>query len=111
VDTGLLALIQTIGAVLIAAIVAVVVGRRRGIDANDHRTDDEIKRLVDAQSARLLLLEAENARQAVQMSDQRDTITRLTAEQASLRSKIEQLETDLARERRVTAGMRGETTA
>lgn len=109
-DTGLLALIQTVGAVLVAAIVAVIVGRRRGIDAIDQRTDAEIKRLVDAQSARLLLLEAENARQAVQMADQRVTIATLTEAQAALKLKVEDLETALARERRVTAGMRGEAT-
>ena len=42
------------------------------------------------------------------MADQRVTIASLTAEQASLRSKVEELELALARERRVTAGMRGE---
>lgn len=103
-----MSLIYGVGTVAAAAIVAIVVGRRRGLDAVDQRTDAEIKRLVDAQSARLLLLEAENARQAIAMSDQRDTITKLTAEQERLRAKVEELETALARERRVTATMRGE---
>lgn len=101
-NASLLALIQTLGAVVVAAVVAVVVGRRRGIDAVDQRADAETRRLVDAQAARLLLLEAENMRQAA-------TIASLTAEQAALRTKVEELETALARERRVTAGMRGET--
>lgn len=101
-------LIFGIGTVAVATIAAIVVGRRRGIDVIDQRTDAEIKRLVDAQAARLLLLEAENARQAQRMSDQDVTIARMTAEQSSLRTKVEELETALARERRVTAGMRGE---
>lgn len=101
-------LVFGIGTVAVAGVVAAFVGRRRGLDQVDQRTDAEIKRLVDAQSARLLLLEAENARQAQAMSDQRVTIATLTAEQASLRSKVEELEVALARERRITAGMRGE---
>jgi hypothetical protein len=63
---------------------------------------------VDAQSARLLLLEAENARQATAMADQRVVIATLTQAQADLKVKVEELETALARERRITAGMRGE---
>ena len=106
-----MSLIYGVGTVAAASIVAIVVGRRRGLDAVDQRTDAEIKRLVDAQSARLLLLEAENARQAVQMADQRVVIATLTEAQASLRLKVEELETALARERRVTAGMRGEAPA
>lgn len=102
-------LIVGLGSAVIAAIVAVVVGRRRGLDQIDDRTDAEIKRLVDAQSARLLLLEAENARQAVAMADQRVTIATLTADQATLKAKVEELELALARERRVTATMRGES--
>ena len=96
-------------AIPIAAVVAVIVGRRRGLEQVDQRTDAEIGRLVDAQAARLLLLEAENKRQAEQMAEQRRTIDTLTTEQKSLRSKVEELELALARERRVTAGMRGET--
>ena len=104
----LINLIYGVGTVAIAAVVAVIVGKRRGLDEVDSRTDAEIKRLVDAQSARLLLLEAENARQAVAMADQRVTIATLTQAQADLKAKVEELETALARERRVTATMRGE---
>lgn len=104
-------LVFGVGTVAFATVAAIVVGRRRGLDAVDARTDQEIKRLVDAQAARLLLLEAENARQATQMADQRVTIATLTAEQAALRVKVEELETALARERRITAGMRGEVPA
>lgn len=99
-----------VGTVVIASLVAIVVGRRRGLDEVDQRTDQEIKRLVDAQAARLLLLEAENARQAVAMADQRVTIATLTQAQADLKAKVEELEMALARERRITAGMRGEAT-
>lgn len=101
-------LIFGIGTVAVATLAAIFVGRRRGLDAVDQRTDAEIGRLVDAQAARLLLLEAENKRQAEQMSEQRETIATLTAGQATLRAKVEELETALARERRVTATMRGE---
>jgi len=103
-------LVFGIGTVSVATIAAIVVGRKRGLDVVDQRTDAEIKRLVDAQAARLLLLEAENARQAIAMADQNVVIATLTAKQEALKAKVEELETALARERRVTATMRGEPT-
>jgi hypothetical protein len=101
-------LIFGVGTVAVATIAAVVVGRRRGLDAVDQRTDAEIKRLVDAQSARLLLLEAENKRQAERMGEQDATIAHLSEKAMALAAKVEDLELALARERRVTASMRGE---
>ena len=78
----------SIAAVLGAAVAAVVVGRRRGIDQVDDRADSEVKRLVDAQAARLAILEAENRRLT-------DEVKQLTATVATLRA-------DLDIERRVT---------
>lgn len=76
-------------ALLITAVVAVVVGRRRGLDQVDERVDAETKRLLEAQASRLSFLEAENARQAQQI--------------ATLTSKVTALETDLAIEKRISA--------
>lgn len=80
------------GSIAVAAVVAVVVGRRRGIDQVEDRADGEIKRLVDAQAARLSLLEAENA-------ELKTRVAGLTAELAQVRSEL-----DI--EKRVTARQR-----
>jgi hypothetical protein len=80
------------GSIAVAAVVAVVVGRRRGIDQVEDRADSEIKRLVDAQAARLSLLEAENA-------ELKTRVAGLTAELAQVRSEL-----DI--EKRVTARQR-----
>jgi hypothetical protein len=101
-------LVFGIGTVAVATAMAIIVGRRRGLEDIDQRTDAEIKRLVDAQSARLLLLEAENKRQAERMGEQDATIAHLSEKAMALAAKVEDLELALARERRVTASMRGE---
>lgn len=77
------------GSIAVAAVVAVVVGRRRGIDQVEDRADGEIKRLVDAQAGRLAILEAENRR--------------LTAEVAALSTELAKVKAELDIERRVTA--------
>lgn len=80
------------GSIAVAAVVAVVVGRRRGIDQVEDRAQGEIKRLVDAQSARLSLLEAENVE--------------LKARVASLTAELAQVRSELDIEKRVTARQR-----
>lgn len=80
------------GSIAVAAVVAVVVGRRRGIDQVEDRADGEIKRLVDAQSARLSLLEAENVE--------------LKARVASLTAELAQVRSELDIEKRVTQRQR-----
>lgn len=80
------------GSIAVAAVVAVIVGRRRGIDQVEDRADGEIKRLVDAQSARLSLLEAENVE--------------LKARVASLTAELAQVRSELDIEKRVTARQR-----
>lgn len=80
------------GSIAVAAVVAVIVGRRRGIDQVEDRADSEIKRLVDAQAARLALLEAENAE--------------LKARVAVLTADLAQVRTELDIEKRVTQRQR-----
>lgn len=80
------------GSIAVAAVVAVIVGRRRGIDQVEDRADGEIKRLVDAQSARLSLLEAENVE--------------LKARVASLTAELAQVRSELDIEKRVTQRQR-----
>lgn len=97
------------GSIAVAAVVAVIVGRRRGIDQVEDRADSEIKRLVDAQGERLRLLEKANAEKDLTIAAQNQTIAGLTAKQAELQSKVAELEHQLAVERRVTAGMRAKS--
>lgn len=86
---ALISTVFSVVAVVVAGVVAVVVGRRRGLDQVDERADAETKRLLEAQASRLSFLEAENARQAQQI--------------ASLQAKVTALETDLAIEKRISA--------
>mgnify|MGYP007083460903 CR=1 FL=1 len=77
------------GSIAVAAVVAVIVGRRRGIDQVEDKADGEVKRLVEAQAGRLAILEAENRR--------------LTAEVAALSTELAKVKAELDIERRVTA--------
>lgn len=81
--------VASVGALGVAAIVAVIVGRKRGIDQVEDRADCEVKRLVEAQAGRLAILEAENRR--------------LIAELAQVRSELAQVKSDLDIEKRVSA--------
>lgn len=67
--------------VTVSAIVAVYVGRRRGLDQVDARADSEMRKLIDAQAARLTLLEAENVSLKTQVAT-------LTAQVATLTSDL-----------------------
>jgi TolA-binding protein len=89
---NLASLTLSVGSIVVAAVVAVIVGRRRGIDQVEDRADGEIKKLVEAQAARLTLLEAENR-------EQRARIATLEGELAKVRQ-------DLDIEKRVTARQR-----
>jgi hypothetical protein len=80
----------------VTAIVAVYVGSKRGVDQVDERADTETRRLVEAQAARLLLLERSNQEQA--------------AEIGALKSKVATLEAELRMERAITRRMREEGT-
>lgn len=91
-DPGHLALaafLLSSGTIVVAAITAVVVGRRRGLDQVEDKADGEVKRLVEAQAGRLAILEAENRR--------------LTAEVAALSTELAKVKAELDIERRVTA--------
>lgn len=92
---------QTIGAVIVAAIVAVVVGRRRGLDAAEARSDAVTRQLVEDLQSRVNLLETANREKDVTISAQNQTIAALTA-------KVTALESDLTLERRITQRMRQE---
>ncbi len=80
--------ILSVGAIAVAGLVAVIVGRRRGIDLVEAQADGEVKRLVEAQAMRLSVLEAENRR--------------LTAQVAALTTELAQVRAELDIEKRVT---------
>ena len=99
-------LIQLIWAVVVtiaASAAAIVVGRRRGIDQVDARADGETKRLIEAQSGRLTVLEDSSRDKDAVIARQSATIDSLSARLALVTAKVEELEIALARERRVTA--------
>lgn len=87
-------LIIAAGTVLVAAFVAAFVGRRRGIDQVEARADSELRKLVDAQAARLLLLEE---------SDKAKTLRII-----ELEAKVRVLEDDLKTERAITRRLQGD---
>jgi hypothetical protein len=88
-----LTIILSIGSATVAAVVAVIVGRRRGIDEVDKRADDELARLVTAQSARLALMDTENRE--------------LRSRVAALEAEVARMRDELALERRITARLAG----
>ena len=84
-----------VGTVLAAGAVSIVVGRRRGIDKVEARTDAEIEKTLDAQARRLALQELE--------------IADLKAQVAALTGKVAALTAELDIERRITARFRSES--
>ena len=84
--------IVSVVAAVAAATVGVVMGRARGVDQVARRADSELKKLVDALSARAELLESENAD--------------LRLKVASLEAKVDELAHDLRIERAVSARFR-----
>ena len=76
------------GTIAVAAVVAAVVGRRRGLDQVEARADSELRKLVEAQAARLLLLEASDRSKSERI--------------ATLEAQVKALEAELADERRIT---------
>lgn len=105
---AVVSLILGAGIITGSALVGIYVARKRGLQSVEDRADGEIKRLVDAQGERLLLLEKANTEKSLTIAAQNETIARLTARQAELQTKVADLEHQLAVERRVTASMRAE---
>lgn len=85
------------GTIAVSAIVALVVGRRRGLDQVEDRADCELKKLVDAQAQRLALQDLQ--------------ITELKAQVASLQTQVATLKTDLDMERRISLRFRTDNAA
>lgn len=85
------------GTIAVSAIVALVVGRRRGLDEVEDRADGELKKLVDAQAQRLTL-------QDIQISE-------LKAQVAALQAQVASLKTDLDVERRISLRFRTDNAA
>ena len=83
------------GSIIVAAVVALVVGRRRGLDQVEDKADGEVKRLVDAQAARLTLQDRE--------------IAELKLQVASLQQQVSTLKTELDVERRISLRFRDAT--
>jgi len=92
VDPATTNVIFGVGSVMVAAGVALFVGRRRGLDQVEDRADGEVRRLVEAQAARLALQDAELQSLRAQVSD--------------LSRQVEALRSELAIERRITARLR-----
>lgn len=88
--------ILSIGVLVVASLVAIYVGKRRGIDQVEDQADSEVARLVNAQSQRLAVLEAENRR--------------LTGEVSLLQTTVAQLRVDLDIEKRITSRLRDAAT-
>ena len=95
-------IILSTGTVIVAAIVAIVIGRQRGLASVEERTDAEMARLVDALEGRIKVLEADLA-----TANQR--IGELTAKVKEQAGEIGRLQLDLRDEQRITArlGLKG----
>ena len=107
-----LAVVTTIYSVIAvggASVVAVIVARRRGYDKAEAEADETALKLRNDLLARVSLLEQANRDKDATIAAQNATIAGLTAKTATLTAKVDDLELALARERRVTAEMRGET--
>ena len=94
-------LILSIGSAAVAGTVAVIVGRRRGIDQVDARVDAEMSRLIDAQSRRLLLADAERTEW---LTERASMLGRIDA----LEATVKRLEEELEMERRITRRFTGD---
>ena len=86
---SLISAVSTFGMAVATGAAVVWMGRRRGIDQVEARSDHALQQLVEAQSARLALMDTER-------SEMRARITALETEVARLRSELEM-------ERRITA--------
>ena len=86
---SLLSMAATFGTAIATGAAVIWMGRRRGIDQIESRSDHALQQLVEAQSARLALMDTER-------SEMRARITALETEVARLRSELEM-------ERRITA--------
>jgi cell division protein FtsB len=85
--------ISGVVAAAVAAVVGIIVGSRRGMDNVARRADVELQKLVDAQGARIILLEKRNLE--------------LEQEIADLRREVAELRSELSVERAITARLEG----
>lgn len=83
------ALAFNVGAVVVAAIIGAAAGGRRGVSLMARKADNEIDRLVAAQSSRIEILEHEN--------------TRLSERVMDLERQVQVLREELELEKRITA--------
>lgn len=96
----LIQLILSTGTVLAAAVIAIIIGSRKGLADVEARTDAEMTRLVDALEKRIAVLEHSLAEAKQKAEAQEQEIT-------SLRAEIVKLRTDLMLERAITARLTG----
>lgn len=78
----------------VAVIVAVVVGKRKGVAEIARQADDELMRLVTAQAGRIAVLESENKR--------------LEARVAALAQAMDEMKEELRMEKMITARFVGD---
>ncbi len=80
--TTLSSLLIGAGTIAVSAVVALIVGRRRGLDQVEAQADSELKKLVDAQAQRLAL-------QDIQISELRAQVAALQAQVTTLKSELD----------------------
>lgn len=85
--------------VIAAAVVAIVVGSRKGLADVEARSDAEMARLVDALEGRVKVLTDDLAYANTQVDRLRDEVKRLSGEIANLQK-------ELTEEKRITARIR-----
>lgn len=96
----LVQIILSTGSLVVAAIIAVVIGSRKGIADIEARTDAEMARLVEALEGRVKVLT-----EALAQANRQVEVLR--SEVHGLRAEVAELQQDLKAEQRITARLTG----
>lgn len=96
----LVQIILSTGSLVVAAVIAVVIGSRKGIADIEARTDAEMARLVEALEGRVKVLT-----EALAQANRQVEVLR--SEVHGLRVEVAELQQDLKDEQRITARLTG----
>lgn len=96
----LVQIILSTGSLVVAAVIAVVIGSRKGIADIEARTDAEMARLVEALEGRVKVLT-----EALAQANRQVEVLR--SEVHGLRVEVAELQQDLKAEQRITARLTG----
>lgn len=96
----LVQIILSTGSLVVAAVIAVVIGSRKGIADIEARTDAEMARLVEALEGRVKVLT-----EALAQANRQVEVLR--SEVHGLRAEVAELQQDLKDEQRITARLTG----